>query len=182
LRTKHNDLLLETLRLLDIFLPRINFGKVKTSEALSATAAPGQSADATDFPYLKRDLVRLLGILCHNSKAIQDRIRICGGIRVVLNLCVIDDRNPCEFLFRLRGFACCCGGGLTPQTPHSHAPLCPPHAFHFFWSGLIMKKNPDLRENALFALRNLLHNNPENQAVVDTFRGDEHVEPYCSGS
>jgi len=120
--------------LLDIFLPRINFGKVKTSDALSPTAAPVQSADATDFPYLKRDLVKLLGILCHNSKAIQDRIRICGGIRVVLNLCVIDDRNPY------------------------------------------------LRENALFALRNLLHNNPENQAVVDTFRGDEHVEPYCSGS
>ena len=28
----------------------------------------------------------------------------------------------------------------------------------------------DLREHALFALRNILHNNPENQAVVDTFR------------
>jgi len=27
-----------------------------------------------------------------------------------------------------------------------------------------------LREHALFALRNLLHNNTENQAVVDTFR------------
>jgi hypothetical protein len=56
-------------------------------------------ADASDFPYLKRDLVRLLGILCHNRKAIQDRIRVCGGISVVLNLCTIDDRNPCKFPF-----------------------------------------------------------------------------------
>ena len=43
---------------------------------------------------------------------------------------------------------------------------------------------PDLREHALFALRNLLHNNPENQAVVDTFRADEHVGTgmHSSGS
>jgi len=89
---------------------------------------PGErTEDSSDFPYLKRDLVRLLGILCHNRKAIQDRIRLCGGISVVLNLCTIDDRNPY------------------------------------------------LREYAIFALRNLLHNNPENQAVVNTFQPDEHV-------
>ena len=61
-----------------------------------------KTADASDFPYLKRDLVRLLGILCHGRKAIQDRIRVCGGISVVLNLCTIDDRNPCKFLFGSR--------------------------------------------------------------------------------
>jgi hypothetical protein len=39
-------------------------------------------------------------------------------------------------------------------------------------------KIPDLREYAIFALRNLLHCNPENQAVVDTFQtDDEHVVP-----
>jgi hypothetical protein len=39
-------------------------------------------------------------------------------------------------------------------------------------------KIPDLREYAIFALRNLLHNNPENQAVVNTFQADdEHVGP-----
>lgn len=98
----------ETLRLLDVFLPRINFGKAKPFRPHSQTqigkeVVPGQSArqtDAAEFPYLKRDLVRLLGILCHNSKAIQDRVRFCGGLQVVLNLCgIIDERNPCEFLF-----------------------------------------------------------------------------------
>lgn len=38
-------------------------------------------------------------------------------------------------------------------------------------------KNPDLREYALFALRNLLHNNSENQAIVDTFQAEKHVGP-----
>jgi hypothetical protein len=39
-------------------------------------------------------------------------------------------------------------------------------------------KIPDLREYAIFALRNLLHNSPENQAVVNTFQtDDEHVGP-----
>ncbi len=33
--------------------------------------------------------------------------------------------------------------------------------------------NPDLREYAIFALRNILHNNPENQAVVNAFQADK---------
>lgn len=123
--------LLETLRAFDTFLPRINFGKVKSSypqQPIGGGGAPAQSAGEAGFNYLKRDLVRLLGILCYNNKAMQDRVRLCGGIPVVLNLCVIDDRNPY------------------------------------------------LREHALFALRNLLYKNSENQAVVDTFRDDEqHV-------
>lgn len=120
--------LLETLGAFDAFLPRINFGKVKPRHPIGATGVPAQSAGEAGFSYLKRDLVRLLGVLCYNNKAMQDRVRLCGGIPVVLNLCVIDDRNPY------------------------------------------------LREHALFALRNLLHNSSENQAVVDTFRAaDEHV-------
>lgn len=50
------------------------------------------------FTYLKRDLVRLLGILVHQSKEAQDRARDAGGIQVVMNQCVIDERNPCELL------------------------------------------------------------------------------------
>lgn len=115
---------LETLRLLDGFLPRINFGKAKVAGPASDVRSPNVSgcreartdqaaADAAGFPYLKRDLVRLLGILCHNSKVIQDRVRSSGGIPVVLNLCVIDERNPCEFLFRPCVLACCGGEGQT---------------------------------------------------------------------
>jgi len=33
-----------------------------------------------------------------------------------------------------------------------------------------------LREYAIFALRNLLHNNTENQAVVNAFQSDQHVD------
>jgi len=80
--------ILEVLRLLDIFLPRINFGKPV------AQIAQGAIADPTGFSYLKRDLVRLLGILCHGTRAVQDRVRFCGGIPVVMNLCVVDERNP----------------------------------------------------------------------------------------
>jgi hypothetical protein len=82
---------------------------------------PGdEKADASDFPYLKRDLVRLLGILCHNRKAIQDRIRVCGGISVVLSLCTIDDRNPCKFPFRAAlavSVLAQCRAGCHPHTP-----------------------------------------------------------------
>ncbi|KAF9258921.1 hypothetical protein L218DRAFT_876002 [Marasmius fiardii PR-910] len=94
--------IVELLRLLDKFLPRINFGRPveppsgttqpssSASSASSISTAPGSSG----FSYLKRDLVRLLGILSHGNKAVQDRVRRHGGIEVVMNLCVVDERNP----------------------------------------------------------------------------------------
>ncbi|KAJ7050514.1 spinocerebellar ataxia type 10 protein domain-containing protein [Mycena amicta] len=82
----------ELLRLLDVFLPRINFGKPVTD---AGRAQPSNVGDgSTGFNYLKRDLVRLLGILCHENKAVQDRARRCGSIEAVMNLCVVDERNP----------------------------------------------------------------------------------------
>ena len=103
---------LETLRAFDAFLPRINFGKVKPSNPQHPNSGAGVSAPSAGeagFSYLKRDVVRLLGILCYDNKAVQDRVRLCGGIPVVLNLCVIDDRNPCKsyFLFLTYQLACC---------------------------------------------------------------------------
>ncbi|KIK61590.1 hypothetical protein GYMLUDRAFT_243286 [Collybiopsis luxurians FD-317 M1] len=125
--------LVEILRLLDRFIPRINFRKPvvgagnavqptdKTeSPAPHSTAIPG--SDSPGFNFLKRDLVRLLGILCNEDKAVQDRLRKCGGIEVVMNLCVID------------------------------------------------KRNPYLREHAIFTLHNLLKDNLANQAVVEEIK------------
>jgi len=96
----------ELLRLLDLFLPRINFGKpVSLTGQPIGTSMPGRDQEqvpdssVTDnhgFAYLKRDLVRLLGILCHEKKTVQDRVREARGIEVVLNMCVIDERNPCK--------------------------------------------------------------------------------------
>ncbi|KAF7309646.1 Ataxin-10-like protein [Mycena indigotica] len=83
----------QLLRLLDIFLPRINFGKPVPDAGRAQPSNVGGDG-STGFNYLKRDLVRLLGILCHENKAVQDRARQCGGIEVVMNLCVVDERNP----------------------------------------------------------------------------------------
>ncbi len=87
---------LELLRLLDLFLPRINFGKPVASSLLSAEKTYDKVQDTTGFSYLKRDLVRLLGILCFKKRNVQDRIRECGGIPIIMNMCVIDERNPCK--------------------------------------------------------------------------------------
>ncbi|KDR80569.1 hypothetical protein GALMADRAFT_135707 [Galerina marginata CBS 339.88] len=98
---KHADVgvvesLIELLRLLDLFLPRINFGKPVNRDGTPATVSDSQPgvADGSGFSYLKRDLVRLLGVLCHGERAVQDRTRVVGGLPVVMNLCVIDERNP----------------------------------------------------------------------------------------
>ncbi|KAG9044273.1 hypothetical protein FS837_008424 [Tulasnella sp. UAMH 9824] len=118
-----SDLSVDLLKELDRFLPRIVLGKV-AQDSSRASNAPKLEAqtDPAGFAYIKRDLARLLGILCHNDKGTQDSIREREGIQVIMNLCVVDERNPY------------------------------------------------LREHALFTLRNLLQNNPENQAVVDEFK------------
>lgn len=88
--------LIELLNLLDVFLPRINFGKPVNADGTPITTAQSKVADSSGFSYLKRDLVRLLGVLCHGVKTVQDRVREAGGLPVVMNLCVIDERNPCK--------------------------------------------------------------------------------------
>ncbi|KAF8967697.1 spinocerebellar ataxia type 10 protein domain-containing protein [Flammula alnicola] len=86
--------LIELLHLFDVFLPRIQFGKPVNPDGTPMTAASSVAADGSGFSYLKRDLVRLLGVLSHGMKDVQDRTREAGGLPVVMNLCVIDERNP----------------------------------------------------------------------------------------
>ena len=52
--------------------------------------------EAPGFNLIKRELVILIGTMARSDRAIQDRLRACGGIEVVLNMCVVDERNPCE--------------------------------------------------------------------------------------
>ena len=97
-----------------MFLPRITLGKPasaaaplakvheRAKEMLQEAQAPhappglGDVSDPKGFSYLKRDLVRLLGILSSDSKTVQDRVRACGGVQIVMSLCVVDERNPCK--------------------------------------------------------------------------------------
>ncbi|KLO19280.1 hypothetical protein SCHPADRAFT_898858 [Schizopora paradoxa] len=83
--------LIDLLRELDRFLPRLILGKESFSDG---RPAPTGGPDLSGFNHLKRDLVRLLGILCYEERAVQDRIRMREGITVVMNLCVTDERNP----------------------------------------------------------------------------------------
>ncbi|KAG8917212.1 hypothetical protein FRC02_003275 [Tulasnella sp. 418] len=86
------DILIDVLRLLDRFLPRINQGQPQFTT--TQAQRPRLESDSTGFAYAKRDLVRLLGILSHEDRVVQDQIRKSGGIPVVMSLCVIDERNP----------------------------------------------------------------------------------------
>ncbi|KAG0709195.1 spinocerebellar ataxia type 10 protein domain-containing protein [Suillus ampliporus] len=85
--------IIELLRLLDVFLPRIYFGKAVIQPVTDRTI-PSSAAEPSGFLYLKRDLVRLVGVLCHQDKIFQDHIRVCKGISVIMNMCVVDERNP----------------------------------------------------------------------------------------
>lgn len=111
------DFLQDLLQRFDKLLPRVMFGKPVDLSALPlppgashqihpvpATTVPLKDSATGDegpakagFSYVKRDLVRLLGVLCAGARVVQDRVRACGGIPVVMNLCVVDERNPCEF-------------------------------------------------------------------------------------
>ncbi len=59
-----------------------------------STENQAKYSDPKAFPLIKRDLVRLLGVLCYMNKGVQDKIRQIEGIPVILNMCVVDERNP----------------------------------------------------------------------------------------
>lgn len=87
----------DLLSLLDIFLPRIQFGKPVNPDGTPFSSTESPPADVSGFSYVKRDLIRLLGVLSHGVQAVQDRTRDAGGLPVVMNMCVIDERNPCTY-------------------------------------------------------------------------------------
>ncbi|KAG9089772.1 hypothetical protein FS749_001066 [Ceratobasidium sp. UAMH 11750] len=87
------ELIIDVLRQLDQLLPRIQFGKIRPQFSVSSPNEP-VSPDVSGFQFVKRDLVRLLGIIVHDDRGVQDRIREHGGVQVVLGLCAVDERNP----------------------------------------------------------------------------------------
>lgn len=89
------EVTIDVLRELNVLLPRIEFGKSVPSPFTKGMNHPPEETDPMEFPYLKRDLIRLLGTMVYKDKGMQDRVRACGGVEVVMSHCVIDDRNPC---------------------------------------------------------------------------------------
>lgn len=51
------------------------------------------------WPHIKRYLVMLLSSFSWQNKTVQDLVREKGGLQAVLNQCMIDDDNPCKFIF-----------------------------------------------------------------------------------
>lgn len=85
---------------LDVFIPRVKPFRPAAPNAPAATASSSTSEpDANPFrPFatLKRDVVQLIGVMAFEDRAVQDRVRLCGGVETILSLCVADDANPCE--------------------------------------------------------------------------------------
>lgn len=85
---------------------------------------------------IKVSLIRLLGVLTFDDKPVSDQVREHGGVQLVLSMTEVDELNPCQ----------------------SH-----PHLSRLDCAADIGK---DLREHALFTVRNLMRNNLENQAII----------------
>lgn len=146
----------ELLRELNIFLPRL-----KPSSTPSNRSDP--LPDVTPISTLKRNLVRLLGILTFNDKSTSDLVRHYGGVEMILGMTEVDELNPCELLLHspIRNISEFLISGLY-NTIHDQS--C--HGSPVSHEERQLTRT-DLREHALFAVRNLMLGNVENQAVVD---------------
>lgn len=83
----------DLLRATEAFIPRVKPFRPNDPTRSEADDASGMAGFAT----LKRDLVQLAGLLANDDQQIQDQIRECGGMQVILSMCVTDDRNPRKF-------------------------------------------------------------------------------------
>ena len=81
--TNYTDL----LRQLDSFIPRVK---------------PSQRQTEPDIPELaplrnvKRDIVRLIGILSFDDPAVGDQVRQAEGVQLILSMTEVDESNPCQ--------------------------------------------------------------------------------------
>ncbi|KAG0046810.1 hypothetical protein BGZ89_005187 [Linnemannia elongata] len=95
---------IELLRQADVSLARVSkpvssepsrtpamAANVESTVLSNTSTAQGQDSF---FIGLKRDIVRLIGNLAYRSRHVQDRIRSCNGLIVMLSQCNIDDANP----------------------------------------------------------------------------------------
>ncbi|KAF9123541.1 hypothetical protein BGX30_001409 [Mortierella sp. GBA39] len=95
---------IELLRQADVSLARVSkpvssgpsgtpamAANVESTVLSNTSTAKGQDSF---FVGLKRDIVRLIGNLAYRSRHVQDRIRNCNGLIVMLSQCNIDDANP----------------------------------------------------------------------------------------
>ncbi len=134
------------LRALEVFIPRVKPFRPppKSTEGLpsSIPTLPNVASNPAFIPFatLKRDLVQLIGILVNDHQESQDRTRAVGGVELILSMCVTDEANPCEHQSST-GSAC----SLADQ---------------------FLRRFSDIREHALFAVRNLMIGNQDNQARI----------------
>ncbi|KIR34774.1 hypothetical protein I352_03026 [Cryptococcus deuterogattii MMRL2647] len=81
--------LIDMLRALNDYFPHTN--PRNPSPATTTTAVP---PELKPFSNLKRDLVRLLGVLTFSDTRVGDQVRDCKGVQLVLSLTEIDEDNP----------------------------------------------------------------------------------------
>ncbi|KAF9972294.1 hypothetical protein BGZ73_004593 [Actinomortierella ambigua] len=97
---------IELLRQADVSLARVS-KPVSPASADAASPALGANSNSTllsdsstiqgqqsFFEGMKRDIVRLIGNMAYRSRDVQDRVRDCNGLVVMLSQCNIDDANP----------------------------------------------------------------------------------------
>ncbi|KAL7422812.1 hypothetical protein Q5752_002108 [Cryptotrichosporon argae] len=86
--------LIHLLAGLDAFLPRIKpFHPDPNRPAPAPQPGPVLTDPRLPFANIKRDLVRLLGVLAFEDVAVGDRVREAGGVELVLGMCETDERN-----------------------------------------------------------------------------------------
>lgn len=102
--------LTDVLRKSDLVAPRLI--RLPTPIPTASEPMPSLAPTPSPFSHIRRDLVRLLGLLAHEDAAIQDEVRERGGLDVVLSMCAMDETHPCERLL-LSYLSCPAQGRLT---------------------------------------------------------------------
>ncbi|XP_022107817.1 ataxin-10-like isoform X2 [Acanthaster planci] len=100
---------------LDLLERANNAGKKGNNHFTATQTLEGASAQMNPLFGFKRDLVRLIGNMCHNYTANQNKIRELHGIPVLLEHCSIDDSNPFISQWAIFALRNLCDGNLENQ-------------------------------------------------------------------
>ncbi|KAJ8006848.1 hypothetical protein DPEC_G00111480 [Dallia pectoralis] len=156
----HPDLLNSTVGLLQQVHALGKTSKNVFTAAQNFSLAQGGDCSSSPAVSFKAHLIRLIGNLCHGNAANQNKVRDLDCLPLIMDNCSIDSNNPCTM-----------SGCLFTRSQAIHLSLTVPFTFKGRTCTSLLTAEQTLlcsviSQWAIFAIRNILEHNLENQEVV----------------
>lgn len=88
---EHYNAMEEFIKLLRVVHENVERKTLKKVEEITKDGLPKETKS---FPQIKSLIIEIISFMCHDSFSMQEKVRECHGLELVLSNCMIDDNDP----------------------------------------------------------------------------------------